>query len=681
MRTCFAGFEKKKVGRLMFYSLLSMLLLLCLAQYVFQIYIPQVMFLAVAFLIALTGDADEIIAMCVCCIPLHNFFEFSFAVLFGIACYVYKYGKRIRLNYSIIPVAMMILWELLHCFMPDLNVMQFGGLCVPWLLLMLLMCASGKAFDYDFIVRAVAFTVVAMCSLLICRLMYLANFNVMATFANLQRLGVETEGAAANVKVNPNTLGIMCVLGIVGLMQLRIAGRVQKYDIVFTIAMLLFGVMTASKTFLFCLLFAALLLLFSTEGSVSGKLRYLFSLLAITLVVLVVSYLVMPGQLNYFISRFYEKDFTTGRLSHMAIYGEFILSNLNVLLCGIGLQDFGNRLLQLCEPAIFVPHNGILELIIAWGLPGIVLFLILWMSMIVMSRKMCRKQGLVNYIPLLVMLLKIQAGQMVTSAYTMLTFSLAYLSMCADLRPGSESFETLEATSQSEGLELSRAISLLLRKKWLIVTVALMCSVTAYGVSHFLVTPMYESSVLIYVNNGFSIDNLDSISQDDVWVSRNLKSTYKIMLKSRSFLTEVMEYTGVRKSYEEFRKIISFESANETEIFKVVVSSEDPAEAEAIANGIAVLLPSYIESIITGTSAKMVDYAAIASRPSSPSKQTNAMVGFIFGGVLIVWLILLRGISDKTIHSLADFAEIENYPLLAVVPDIYKANKPVKPPM
>ena len=46
-----------------------------------------------------------------------------------------------------------------------------------------------------------------------------------------------------------------------------------------------------------------------------------------------------------------------------------------------------------------------------------------------------------------------------------------------------------------------------------------------------------------------------------------------------------------------------------TEVFQVVVTSEDPKEAEEIANAIAYILPNRIKSIIDGTSAKVVESA------------------------------------------------------------------------
>ena len=126
----------------------------------------------------------------------------------------------------------------------------------------------------------------------------------------------------------------------------------------------------------------------------------------------------------------FHMDITTGRLSTMELYHRFIWSSPRNLAFGIGLQDFGEKVMVVYRIAPFVSHNAIQELVTAWGMPGLVLFVALWILMIWRSRKFSRRQTLLNYIPLLVILLKSQAGQMLNSAYTMLAFAYAYLSMC-----------------------------------------------------------------------------------------------------------------------------------------------------------------------------------------------------------------------------------------------------------
>lgn len=656
-----------------FYILLSLLLGCCFADYVFALHLPQLVFLAVAFAIAATGDSDEIAALCICCVPLHTYVEFAFIVLFGILCHAVKSAGSIRIRRCILPVGLMILWELLHCFMPGLNVMQLGGHFVLWLLLAVFMCSDGHAFDYRFIIQAFVITTAVMCCMLLCRLLYSAGWSLSWMMLNLQRLGMSEEFGVS--KVNPNSLGIMCIFGVCGLLQMRYAGRKVPLDVAFTIALLLFGVMTASKTFLICLLFMAFLFVLAMKGSARQKLRFAACVVAVGLVVLAISYIVMPDLLKYYISRFFEKDFTTGRIDTMGEYHRFLLANWDVLLCGIGLQGFSERVLQMCPQAVFVPHNGLQELILAWGIPGIALFVALWLAMSHQSRKQCRRQSLINYIPLLVLLLKTMAGQMLNSSYTMLMFSFVYLSMCADLSgepaPQPLTPDRGAAVAVEDGIPLQRAAACLWRGKFRLAAIAMAGAVAAFGVTKGFITPRYDASVLMYISNGsISVGNVaEALSSGDIVASRSLVSTYRVILRSRQTLNEVIRLSGVDSSYEDVLEMITAESANGTEVMKVVVSHPDPATAERLANAVAEVLPGRIAEIIDGASTKVIDYAVAAPYPSSPSTAINTAIGFLSGFMVGAMLLLLQAMRRTRINA-RELATLYPYPVLAAIPDL-----------
>jgi len=668
-----------------FYALLVLLLGLCLIRYSLQINIPPMLMIGVAILAMLVGDRDEIAAMCMCCIPLHTFFTHEYVVFLGVVIYALKYGKHIRLTGIIIPILLAILWEVLHCFGGSFYIKSFVRTGVPFVVLALFMSNEETRFDYDFIVRALAITTLVMCIALFGKLLYVANWNLMDALINLQRLGEDTDEAQekllfAGGHQNPNTLGVLCVLGVTALMQIRRAKRGQTSDTFLAVSLLIFGIMTASRTFLVCALLMAVLLLFSQEGSIFRKIQFLLGVIVIMLLAILAIYVIVPGLLEYFIGRFDTNDITTGRIDLMILYHRYIASSLKVLFWGIGLHDFNETLGGRHQVADNVPHNGIQEIIIAWGLPGLFLFVAICIAMVIGSRRVCKKQGLIHYIPLIIILVKAQAGQLINSEYTMLAFSFAYLSMCANLSPAAEMPEEemeeyAALPAEPVGVDFVRAVGNLLRKWWLIGLVSVSCAAVAFGVTHFAVTPMYESSALFYVNNHVSLDNsLKVFSENDIYVSQSLLDSYVVILKSRSFLDEVAEHTGLDISYSELDEMIFAAPVEETEILKVTVTSADPVEAETIANGIATLLPDRIESIIEGTSTQVADYAVVASGPSSPNKMTNALLGFIFGFVLIVMLILLDAMTNQTIRTQEDIVQLEDYPLLAAIPDLGKSN-------
>lgn len=418
-----------------FYLLLGLLLAAIFTRYALQIDIPRVLFLVLIALTAATATLDELVALMLCCIPLHECIDLFYSLGLCLMALVSKHHAKLRIGTSFLIVLLMVLWELLHCYRADFSLRDLLCSVIPLVMLMLVMFLDPRELDYPFLVRSFAWTTAGVCFYLLGKVFYAADFNIVTAVAGLQRLGVKAEAAELAIEggdVNPNTLGIICVLAVTGLMQLRTMGTGSRRDYVLSICLIVFGALTASRTYLVCLLLMAVLLILAQKGGFARKARFLGIMVMILAVGLLLLWLLFPDLLSYYISRFLESDITTGRDDLLAAYHEFTISEPKVLLWGIGLQQYNHRLLEYFRVATVVPHNGIQEVVIAWGIPGLILFFGLFHTMLRRAKEFCSRPRLINYIPVLILLAKAQAGQLLLSSYTMLALSLAYLSLCQD---------------------------------------------------------------------------------------------------------------------------------------------------------------------------------------------------------------------------------------------------------
>ncbi len=226
-------------------------------------------------------------------------------------------------------------------------------------------------------------------------------------------------------------------------------------------------------------------------------------------------------------------------------------------------------------------------------------------------------------------------------------------------------------------IDFKRLLDAVMHRAWLVGIVAVICAILTFLGTFFFVTPMYESSAVFYVNNNaLSVGDASfSLSTGDISAAKSLVDSYIVILKTRTTLNNVIDYAGVDRSYNELKDMISAAAVNDTEIFEIIVSSEDPVEAEKIANAIAYILPKRISSIIEGTSAKIVDTAVVASQPSSPSYPLNTLIGLSAGLVLTVLIIVLREVFDISIHTEDDVQQCCSHPVLAAVPDMTAPSK------
>lgn len=222
-------------------------------------------------------------------------------------------------------------------------------------------------------------------------------------------------------------------------------------------------------------------------------------------------------------------------------------------------------------------------------------------------------------------------------------------------------------------IDLLELFFALVKKWWLIVTSMILCGIIAFSYSTLFITPLYQASAKIYVNNSsVSLDNAKlSITSSDISASQSLVDTYIVILKSRPTLEAVIEEAKLNYTYEELLKMLTAKSLDGTEVFSVTVTSSSPSESELIANTIADVLPDKISTIIDGSSARIVEFAIIPGQKVSPSITKNTLIGMVLGAVLACGVIVVLSLMDYKVHSedyiLDKYPEI---PLLAKVPDI-----------
>ena len=226
-------------------------------------------------------------------------------------------------------------------------------------------------------------------------------------------------------------------------------------------------------------------------------------------------------------------------------------------------------------------------------------------------------------------------------------------------------------------IDLKRIAERLLNRLWLIVVMSVVGAVFAFGFTYYFVTPQYQSAAMFYVNNGkVSLgDTTISLSASDISASRGLVDTHIAILKARTTLIDIIDRAGVSKTPAELRRMISAAPVNSTEIFEVVVTGSDPYEAERIASAIVDVLPKRIETIVEGSSAKVVDTAIVPTTPSSPSYSKNVVVGFVLFMLATSAAIILKILFDTTIRTEESVAQLTSYPVLAAVPDMLVPSK------
>lgn len=194
--------------------------------------------------------------------------------------------------------------------------------------------------------------------------------------------------------------------------------------------------------------------------------------------------------------------------------------------------------------------------------------------------------------------------------------------------------------------------------------------------------PQYQATASMFINsNNVSLGSLSAaISASDLNTSNSLINAYLYIMKSRTTMEEIIQEANLSYTPERLSGMISARSVNNTAALEVTVTSNNPAEAELIANTVAKILPVRISDIVDGTSVRIVDYAIIPSRRSGPDVAGSTLKGILAGAVLGAALVALQFFLTNNANDMIKSADDLRmmYPdmmVLAMIPNMQVSEK------
>ena len=217
-------------------------------------------------------------------------------------------------------------------------------------------------------------------------------------------------------------------------------------------------------------------------------------------------------------------------------------------------------------------------------------------------------------------------------------------------------------------IDLWKLLGVYLSRWKLIAAAAAVTAAVALAYTVLLVTPLYRTGVMVYVNNIESNQKIEYISASNLATSQQLVNTYKNIISSDTVLEEVAQVLDLGYTAQNIRSMMTTAQVQETEIFQVFITHPDPEVAAKIANTIAEVAPGKIAEFVEGSSTKIIDYAKVPGSRYSPSYQKNAMMGALLGIAAALAYLTLAYLLDVRIRDDEDITEYFDQPLLGQIP-------------
>ena len=205
-----------------------------------------------------------------------------------------------------------------------------------------------------------------------------------------------------------------------------------------------------------------------------------------------------------------------------------------------------------------------------------------------------------------------------------------------------------------------------------IILTTLVLAAAGFGVSKFLMTPMYQASALMIVNTRQDITS--NVTSDQINSATKLVSTYSIILKSDTVLNQVIQNLGLSLDYQQLAERVTVSAVDDTQVMKVTVTSDNPEWARQVCEQITQISPDVILEAVEAGSVKVISKASISPEPVSPNVSRNTALGAVAGLVISVGIVFLMVLLDNKINNEEDVSKYLDLTVVGVIPE-YEGGK------
>lgn len=230
-----------------------------------------------------------------------------------------------------------------------------------------------------------------------------------------------------------------------------------------------------------------------------------------------------------------------------------------------------------------------------------------------------------------------------------------------------------------ETISLKELFQTLRKRLQLIILITMLATVVSGIVSYFFLTPIYQTSTQILVNQAKSEQQLYNFNE--IQTNLQLINTYSVIIKSPTILEKVKQELHLKRSFEQLNEQIQVSNEKDSQVFSVIVEDKNPAMAAKIANKTAEVFQKEISNIMKIDNVTILSKAEVKKdqSPVKPKPLLNMAIAFVVGLMTGIGVAFLLEYLDNTVKTEQDVEKYLQLPVLGVVnviaPQDVKAGK------
>lgn len=233
----------------------------------------------------------------------------------------------------------------------------------------------------------------------------------------------------------------------------------------------------------------------------------------------------------------------------------------------------------------------------------------------------------------------------------------------------------------NENINLQEILTVLKKRMWLIMSTTIAAIAIVAVISYFFLTPIYQASTQILVNQQNTESEFDS---SDIQTTLQLINTYYVIIKTPIILSQVIENLDLDVTPAELNKQLTVSSEQNSQVVNLTVQDSQAHRAVDIANTTAEVFQKEIVDLMRVDNVNILSPAILSENavPIKPNKSLNIAIATLVGLVIGIGISFLLEYLDTTVKTEQDIDELLELPILGIVSTIpdKKAFVPVTSP-
>lgn len=221
-----------------------------------------------------------------------------------------------------------------------------------------------------------------------------------------------------------------------------------------------------------------------------------------------------------------------------------------------------------------------------------------------------------------------------------------------------------------ETISLKELLETLKKRLVMIILITMTAGLVSGVISYFFLTPIYQASTQILINQAKSEQSFYSPSE--VQTNLQLINTYNVIIKSPAILDKVSDELKLGMTAAQLNGKITVGSEAQSQVVNISVQDSDAVMAAKIANKTAEVFQTEISKIMNVDNVSVLAKATVGEHqsPIKPQPLLNVAIAIVVGLMAGVGLAFLLEYFDNTIKSEQDIDKILGLPILGAVATI-----------